>query len=149
MALRAATSCIRRQSIPSLLPFPRSLDLRFRRSPSPTLQSFTPYSHYQSGDQSILLSWFFSLCDEKDSGIRLLWILFYFGLSSTGSCLWAGFTHLIRAVHEATADPVNPKKNDEELLSPPNWKIKMLYDGDCPLCMREVCSFRQFLLKLV
>jgi hypothetical protein len=19
-----------------------------------------------------------------------------------------------------------------------NWKIKMLYDGDCPLCMREV-----------
>ncbi|KAF8660359.1 hypothetical protein HU200_057940 [Digitaria exilis] len=20
-----------------------------------------------------------------------------------------------------------------------NWRIKMLYDGDCPLCMREVC----------
>jgi len=19
-----------------------------------------------------------------------------------------------------------------------NWRIKMLYDGDCPLCMREV-----------
>lgn len=22
------------------------------------------------------------------------------------------------------------------------WRIKMLYDGDCPLCMREVCCAR-------
>ncbi|XP_038679333.1 uncharacterized protein At5g50100, chloroplastic isoform X2 [Tripterygium wilfordii] len=98
MALRAATSCIRRSS---LLSGPRSLNLRFRQSPSLPLQSFTPYTHYRSG-----------------------------------------FSHPIRAVHEATSDPITPKKTDEE-LSPPNWKIKMLYDGDCPLCMREVNMLRE------
>ena len=36
-------------------------------------------------------------------------------------------------------DPIAPKKEDEEQLSE-NWKIKMLYDGECPLCMREVSS---------
>lgn len=47
----------------------------------------------------------------------------------------------IRALSEATANPtanpVTPNKEGGE-ESPPNWKIKMLYDGDCPLCMREV-----------
>ncbi|KAK3225382.1 hypothetical protein Dsin_005244 [Dipteronia sinensis] len=47
----------------------------------------------------------------------------------------------IRAIQEATANPLNPKKEydqKKEQPSPENWKIKMLYDGDCPLCMREV-----------
>lgn len=26
--------------------------------------------------------------------------------------------------------------------SPPTWRIRMLYDGDCPLCMREVDFLR-------
>ncbi len=26
---------------------------------------------------------------------------------------------------------------------PPRWEIKMLYDGDCPLCMREVSMLRR------
>jgi hypothetical protein len=52
--------------------------------------------------------------------------------------LGAGIRYPVRAISEATADPVTPKKEDEE-QSPQNWKIKMLYDGDCPLCMREVC----------
>ncbi|GMN45824.1 hypothetical protein TIFTF001_015016 [Ficus carica] len=46
----------------------------------------------------------------------------------------------IRAVSEAV---VTPKKEDESSSSPENWKIKMLYDGDCPLCMREVNMLRE------
>lgn len=43
-----------------------------------------------------------------------------------------------RAISEVpAADPITPKREDEE-STPHNWKIKMLYDGDCPLCMREV-----------
>ncbi|GMY24596.1 DUF393 domain-containing [Fagus crenata] len=48
----------------------------------------------------------------------------------------------ICAISEATADPLTPKKEDEE-QSPQNWTIKMLYDGDCPLCMREVDMLRE------
>lgn len=33
-------------------------------------------------------------------------------------------------------EPEISKKEQNE--SPKDWKIKMLYDGDCPLCMREV-----------
>lgn len=29
-------------------------------------------------------------------------------------------------------------ENGDQMQSPPKWKVKMLYDGDCPLCMREV-----------
>lgn len=39
-------------------------------------------------------------------------------------------------------DPVAPSKEDEEQSSE-NWKIKMLYDGECPLCMREVNMLRE------
>ncbi|XP_050221531.1 uncharacterized protein At5g50100, chloroplastic isoform X2 [Mercurialis annua] len=55
-----------------------------------------------------------------------------------------GFTSSpIRAIHDQTAiNPVATKKRDEEQV-PPNWKIKMLYDGDCPLCMREVNMLRE------
>ena len=53
-----------------------------------------------------------------------------------------GFKYQIRAIQEATADTITPQKGkeDDEQQSPQNWKIKMLYDGDCPLCMREVYS---------
>ncbi len=29
------------------------------------------------------------------------------------------------------------------LPEPPTWKIKLLYDGECPLCLREVNFLRQ------
>ncbi|XP_022737652.1 uncharacterized protein At5g50100, mitochondrial [Durio zibethinus] len=56
-----------------------------------------------------------------------------------------GFKYQIRAIQEATADTTtSPKgKGDDEQQSPQNWKIKMLYDGDCPLCMREVDMLRE------
>ena len=53
--------------------------------------------------------------------------------------LWAGVKFGIRAVSSETV--VITKKEDEKSLSPENWKIKMLYDGDCPLCMREVHNY--------
>ncbi|KAH7550420.1 hypothetical protein JRO89_XS13G0189000 [Xanthoceras sorbifolium] len=50
-----------------------------------------------------------------------------------------GFKNQIRAIQEATANRLTPKKEyDQKEQLPGNWKIKMLYDGDCPLCMREV-----------
>jgi hypothetical protein len=52
-----------------------------------------------------------------------------------------GLRYPVRAISEATADSVTPKKEEDEEQSPQNWKIKMLYDGDCPLCMREVLHF--------
>ncbi|XP_065876248.1 uncharacterized protein At5g50100, chloroplastic [Euphorbia lathyris] len=55
-----------------------------------------------------------------------------------------GIKYPIRAVDEATVDPITSKKqNGEQSPSPQNWKIKMLYDGDCPLCMREVNMLRE------
>ncbi|XP_050291901.1 uncharacterized protein At5g50100, chloroplastic-like isoform X1 [Quercus robur] len=53
-----------------------------------------------------------------------------------------GLKYPIRAISKATVDPLTPKKEDEE-QSPQNWTIKMLYDGDCPLCMREVNMLRE------
>lgn len=67
--------------------------------------------------------------------------------------LSSGYSYSARAINadgSATVlDPVTPKKKKDEEGSPPeSWKIKMLYDGDCPLCMREVCLmqliFRMF-----
>ena len=37
----------------------------------------------------------------------------------------------------------SPTESTNKLESHPNWKIKLLYDGECPLCLREV----NFLLK--
>ncbi|GKV14253.1 hypothetical protein SLEP1_g25155 [Rubroshorea leprosula] len=55
-----------------------------------------------------------------------------------------GWNYQVRAIQEATAHPIAPKKGkDDDEQSPENWKIKMLYDGDCPLCMREVNMLRQ------
>ncbi|RVX18221.1 Uncharacterized protein, chloroplastic [Vitis vinifera] len=44
----------------------------------------------------------------------------------------AGLRYPIRAIHGATAEAVAPKKAGEE-KSYQDWKIKMLYDGECPL----------------
>lgn len=56
-----------------------------------------------------------------------------------------GYKHQIRSIQEATADAITSQKGkeDNEQQSPQNWKIKMLYDGDCPLCMREVDMLRE------
>ncbi|GAU42297.1 hypothetical protein TSUD_136830 [Trifolium subterraneum] len=48
--------------------------------------------------------------------------------------------NIIRAISDAA---VVSKKEEEEEQSPKDWKIKMLYDGDCPLCMREVNMLRE------
>ncbi|GAB4860684.1 hypothetical protein Ancab_035847 [Ancistrocladus abbreviatus] len=53
-----------------------------------------------------------------------------------------GLRYSAHAIREAAVEPVAPKKKDEEQNSR-NWKIKMLYDGDCPLCMREVNMLRE------
>lgn len=39
-------------------------------------------------------------------------------------------------------DPVAPKVGNYEKPSQ-NWEVKMLYDGDCPLCMREVNMLKE------
>ncbi|XP_030946052.1 uncharacterized protein At5g50100, chloroplastic-like [Quercus lobata] len=53
-----------------------------------------------------------------------------------------GLRYQIRAISEAIVDSLTPMKEDEE-QSPQNWKIKMLYDGDSLLCMREVNMLRE------
>jgi len=40
----------------------------------------------------------------------------------------------------ASAGTVGPEGNTERK---PSWEIRMLYDGDCPLCMREVNMLRR------
>ncbi|MED6134626.1 hypothetical protein PIB30_038721 [Stylosanthes scabra] len=56
-----------------------------------------------------------------------------------------GFQWHIRAISEAAVEAASSKKEGEDHQSPNNkdWKIKMLYDGDCPLCMREVDMLRE------
>ncbi|XP_027167329.1 uncharacterized protein At5g50100, chloroplastic [Coffea eugenioides] len=66
--------------------------------------------------------------------------------SSPFSHRHTGYRHSIRATQGSGAarvlDPVAPKKEDVEQSSE-NWKIKMLYDGECPLCMKEVNMLRE------
>lgn len=38
----------------------------------------------------------------------------------------------------STVEQLASKMDPEREESPKKWTIKMLYDGDCPLCMREV-----------
>ncbi|KAM1209796.1 hypothetical protein ACFX2J_015286 [Malus domestica] len=54
-----------------------------------------------------------------------------------------GFKSSARAISGAAADPMTPKKENDQEQTPQNWKIKMLFDGDCPLCMREVDMLRE------
>ncbi|XP_077214725.1 putative thiol-disulfide oxidoreductase DCC [Tasmannia lanceolata] len=52
------------------------------------------------------------------------------------------FKHQICRMHkEATLDREVLSKEDDPLSK--NWKIKMLYDGECPLCMREVNMLKE------
>ncbi|KAG8378988.1 hypothetical protein BUALT_Bualt07G0041600 [Buddleja alternifolia] len=53
-----------------------------------------------------------------------------------------GVKYSIRAINGTAVDPMAPKKENEQPL-PENWKVKMLYDGECPLCMREVDMLRE------
>ncbi|TVP65534.1 MAG: DUF393 domain-containing protein [Leptolyngbya sp. LCM1.Bin17] len=39
--------------------------------------------------------------------------------------------------------PSSPSMAQADAASPAPWRIKLLYDGDCPLCMREVNFLRQ------
>ncbi|KAI3464048.1 hypothetical protein Pfo_020711 [Paulownia fortunei] len=54
----------------------------------------------------------------------------------------SGVKFAIRSINGTAVDPLAPKKETQE-QSPENWKIKMLYDGECPLCMREVNMLRE------
>ncbi|KAJ8449133.1 hypothetical protein Cgig2_004188 [Carnegiea gigantea] len=70
----------------------------------------------------------------------------HFPFSSPHHVSKPGFRYSIRAVQEAnTVEPAVASKRDLEKQSDSgqNWKIKMLYDGDCPLCMREVNMLRE------
>lgn len=45
------------------------------------------------------------------------------------------------AVSTAASQELEVNPSDQRPTTsktPPSWKIKMLYDGECPLCMREV-----------
>ncbi|KAL2340864.1 hypothetical protein Fmac_008804 [Flemingia macrophylla] len=46
----------------------------------------------------------------------------------------------VRAISEATHVELPLSKKHQNQV---DWKIKMLYDGDCPLCMREVNMLRE------
>lgn len=57
--------------------------------------------------------------------------------SSPGYCSRASQEVHIRAIVEQTNDSVSlAERGSTEPFN--TWKIKMLYDGECPLCMREV-----------
>ena len=47
---------------------------------------------------------------------------------------------MTRALNSTSIQTLEPKSS--EILENPDdrgeWKVKMLYDGDCPLCLREV-----------
>ncbi|KAF9625704.1 hypothetical protein IFM89_026284 [Coptis chinensis] len=48
------------------------------------------------------------------------------------------FQQRIRAINtETTVEPKPPVKEDEQ------WRIKMLYDGECPLCLKEVNMLKE------
>ncbi|KAL9239579.1 hypothetical protein vseg_013888 [Gypsophila vaccaria] len=50
-----------------------------------------------------------------------------------------GFGYSIRAIQGTSVESIAPKKDEkDEKFGGQNWQVKMLYDGDCPLCMKEV-----------
>ncbi|CAM8910831.1 unnamed protein product [Rhodiola kirilowii] len=68
--------------------------------------------------------------------------------AATSSRSQIGIRFPIRAIHEsvpefATATITATQVKGDEVNSEPDWKIKMLYDGDCPLCMREVNMLKE------
>ncbi|KAK9811054.1 hypothetical protein WJX73_009515 [Symbiochloris irregularis] len=51
-------------------------------------------------------------------------------------------THFARAVHVSATQSSAAPAASLQTGGQPSWTIEMLYDGDCPLCMREVNSLR-------
>ncbi|KAK9747952.1 hypothetical protein RND81_02G025900 [Saponaria officinalis] len=51
----------------------------------------------------------------------------------------SGYSYSIRAIQGTSVEPISLKVDEKEKQNGgQNWQVKMLYDGDCPLCMREV-----------
>ncbi|CAM8920564.1 unnamed protein product [Rhodiola kirilowii] len=68
--------------------------------------------------------------------------------AATSSRSQIGIRFPIHAIHESvpestTATITATQVKGDEVNSEPDWKIKMLYDGDCPLCMREVNMLKE------
>ncbi|CAA0826649.1 Uncharacterized protein - mitochondrial [Striga hermonthica] len=55
----------------------------------------------------------------------------------------SGVKFLIRAINGTAADPRGAPNKETVEDTWENWKIKMLYDGECPLCMKEVNMLRE------
>ncbi|KAL1551254.1 hypothetical protein AAHA92_19119 [Salvia divinorum] len=54
----------------------------------------------------------------------------------------SGVRLLIRAVNGSAVEN-SPLSKETGEGSSKNWKVKMLYDGECPLCMKEVNMLRE------
>ncbi|KAL5723580.1 hypothetical protein ACHQM5_006961 [Ranunculus cassubicifolius] len=54
----------------------------------------------------------------------------------------AAFKHQIRAINTETSVEIKASGKEDE-PSPEDWKIKMLYDGECPLCLKEVNMLKE------
>ncbi|CAN0903267.1 Uncharacterized protein At5g50100, chloroplastic [Linum grandiflorum] len=48
-----------------------------------------------------------------------------------------------RGIHNRATPMTESVTDKEKGIGGDGWKIKMLYDGDCPLCMREVDMLRE------
>lgn len=64
------------------------------------------------------------------------------------SSFFVGLRLSIRAVNGSSMDNLPLKKEIGEGSSE-NWKVKMLYDGECPLCMREVMPKSKWNFSLI
>ncbi|XP_047312030.1 uncharacterized protein At5g50100, chloroplastic [Impatiens glandulifera] len=116
MAMRAAVVSVGRQQNPnSILFLPHYL--RTRCSISPPAAQLLHRSHRAS-------------CNNNKST----------GILSLNSEARRFKYRITRAVNEAIAEP--PAAAGEEDVEN-IWKVKMLYDGECPLCMREVNMLRE------
>lgn len=115
----AASVCIGKHGSPSLR-------TRFHGSASNPLHKFISYPTGNLYFSLLLLMHTYNMKCSVFWSVTLVLLI-----------LVAGLRYPIRAIHGATAEAVAPKKAGEE-KSYQDWKIKMLYDGECPLCMREV-----------
>eukprot|EP00262_Sarcandra_glabra_P014264 TRINITY_DN4131_c1_g1_i1.p1 TRINITY_DN4131_c1_g1~~TRINITY_DN4131_c1_g1_i1.p1 ORF type:complete len:212 (-),score=37.13 TRINITY_DN4131_c1_g1_i1:226-861(-) len=51
------------------------------------------------------------------------------------------FKYCICGIHKKAVELKTSSKEEDRILK--SWKIKMLYDGECPLCMREVNMLKE------
>ncbi|XP_031481329.1 uncharacterized protein At5g50100, chloroplastic [Nymphaea colorata] len=63
-------------------------------------------------------------------------------LANVGYRHWPGAKYKISAVHSDTSSAQKVLEKEQEKPSE-KWRIKMLYDGECPLCMREVNMLKE------